>query len=1173
MFNIIVFSKDRPCQLELFLRSVKIFFRNWQNLQFSVLYTYSEPTYCEGYEKLKGIHPEFNYICEKEDQIPFKQNVLNLISDTSPYTLFFVDDNIFRLTFDIQSEAFQIFQNDKSILSLSLRLSPEITYCYSTNSPAPLPKFEPHLIWNWRELSLGNDWSYPMSLDGHVFRTEEIKPLIELAEFYNPNFLEEQLATSPINLSKMICYAHSKIANIPANRVQSTHFNRHGNLMTPAEFNREFLNGKVILLKNILDTQPTAVHQEIYLQLGTLLANNSEPKISIIISCLNQGYALPQIIESLWAQTYQEFEVLIIDRGSIDDTKLVAEALITAYPNGRIQLVNLDNEASSVRDRATVIAKGEHKLFLNPEQVISSTMLSDYLRWVETIPLENLEHWLQSVFYPWQKTQGELERSQCQLKSNLQQTQAGLEQSMQLVQKLSGELHQTQVLLEETKHQLGLTQGNLIQAKSVITAMESSKFWKLRNKWFDFRTSIGVVDEAQSVTPKAIVKFIVKSLLGQIKKARLKTKIIRQDNWHEDKPLVSVIIPCFNYGQYLEEAVDSVLSQTFQDFEIIIVDDGSDDPLTIKVLDELSKPKTQVIRQSNQKLPSARNKGIEAAQGKYICCLDADDVIKPTYLEKCLIRLETENLDICYSWIQEFGDSCEIGKPGQFDIKTLVKQNCAAVSSVFKREMWEKVGGYDPKMVDGYEDWNFWIAIAKMGAIGAQINEPLFLYRKHGSSMIDSAIEKHDLLFKQIQANHQELYSDRRLVKQISQRRQYFFVENGYVNLTHSFNRQPRANSSNVSVEAGNILFALPWITIGGADTVILQVIQALKDRSFNSTICTTMKTSQDMGDSTEKYEELTQSIYHLNNLLEQVTWKEFVFYLIESRKINIIFIAGSTYFYSILPDIKQRFPEVQIIDQLYNEFGHIENNRKYASYIDLNILANETIKEILLKKFGESESKTLVIVHGVDTEIAFNSAKVNEKLILRNNIIPQGKFIVSYMGRFSEEKCPQTFLQIIRKLKNYDDMYFVMIGNGPQYKSIQQEISTLNLEGKIFAPGFVDDNKPYLKISDALVIPSKIEGIPITLMEGLSLGIPIVASRVGGIPSVIADGYNGFTCNPTNVDEFVERIKQIYTDKKLQSQLKENARSYAIKKLDLNRMKNEYSHAFTNLLSQSKST
>ena len=236
---------------------------------------------------------------------------------------------------------------------------------------------------------------------------------------------------------------------------------------------------------------------------------------------------------------------------------------------------------------------------------------------------------------------------------------------------------------------------------------------------------------------------------------------------------------------------------------------------------------------------------------------------------------------------------------------------------------------------------------------------------------------------------------------------------------------------------------------------------------------------------------------------------------------------------------------------------------------IDMNILASQVIEDILLQEYQESKSKTRVIVHGVDTQKEFNSININQKLI--RDIIPNGKFIVSYMGRFSEEKCPLKFVEIVDKLRDNKDIYFLMLGNGPEYDSVKVKISELGLDDKIYAPGFVYDNRPFLKTTKLLIIPSRIEGIPIILMEGLSLGVPVIASKIGGIPDIIIDGYNGFVCDPNNPDEFANKIIKIYSDKNLQNQLKTNARTYAEENLDITKMNNEYINVFLSLLKENE--
>ena len=119
---------------------------------------------------------------------------------------------------------------------------------------------------------------------------------------------------------------------------------------------------------------------------------------------------------------------------------------------------------------------------------------------------------------------------------------------------------------------------------------------------------------------------------------------------------VSVVIPCYNHGQYIDEAVNSILKQTYQDFEIIIVNDGSTDPLTIEKLRAYHKPKTTVIHTENGGPSAARNTGIRTAIGEYILTLDADDWFEATFLAKAVAILDGKpEVGIVTCGIQYFG--------------------------------------------------------------------------------------------------------------------------------------------------------------------------------------------------------------------------------------------------------------------------------------------------------------------------------------------------------------------------------------------------------------------------------------------------------------------------------------------------------------------------------------
>ncbi|MFN7253120.1 MAG: glycosyltransferase family 2 protein [Anaerobacillus sp.] len=226
-------------------------------------------------------------------------------------------------------------------------------------------------------------------------------------------------------------------------------------------------------------------------------------------------------------------------------------------------------------------------------------------------------------------------------------------------------------------------------------------------------------------------------------------------------PLVSIIIPCYNYGLYLEEAVNSALNQTYQNIEVIVVNDASTDLFTLEKLEQLSQLSIKIIHhKENKGISATRNTAVKASAAKYILPLDADDVIDPETVEKTVKILEN-NAEIGFVSMgtRFFGDVNDIYIPPKYNFYTLLYRNIVSPTSLFRKKAWEQVGGYNENYIYGYEDWEFWINLAKNGWHGFSIEEPLFHYRKHGKSMIDTAVKNHHQIINQLMNTHGDLYN------------------------------------------------------------------------------------------------------------------------------------------------------------------------------------------------------------------------------------------------------------------------------------------------------------------------------------------------------------------------------------------------------------------------------
>jgi glycosyltransferase involved in cell wall biosynthesis len=196
-------------------------------------------------------------------------------------------------------------------------------------------------------------------------------------------------------------------------------------------------------------------------------------------------------------------------------------------------------------------------------------------------------------------------------------------------------------------------------------------------------------------------------------------------------PKISVITPCFNHGKFIQEMVESVLNQTFQDFEVIIVNDGSTDD-TAEILRNITSEKVKIIHIENHGPAYARNLAIENARAPIIMNLDADDKIAPDLLEKAYeIFLSNENTGIVHCDAERFGAKSGKLDTGEYTLEAMLFDNRIISQAFFKREDWKIVGGYSDELIYGLEDWDFWLLIIELGRSVFKIPENLVYYRTY----------------------------------------------------------------------------------------------------------------------------------------------------------------------------------------------------------------------------------------------------------------------------------------------------------------------------------------------------------------------------------------------------------------------------------------------------------
>jgi glycosyltransferase involved in cell wall biosynthesis len=621
------------------------------------------------------------------------------------------------------------------------------------------------------------------------------------------------------------------------------------------------------------------------------------------------------------------------------------------------------------------------------------------------------------------------------------------------------------------------------------------------------------------------------------------------------QPLVSVVIPCFNYGLYVEEAIDSVLAQTLKNLEIIVVEGGSTDGFTRPLLESLDKPKTTVLFQSVPTLVGEnRNFGIRHAQGRYICCLDADDVIQPTYLEKAVYLLETYGYDIVSTAYTTFGETQTTFAVR--DIPTLedmLEGNHIMTCAVFRRDRWANTqsGFVDSGRGADHvaEDWRLWIELAAQGARMRNIvHESLLLYRTHGSSLsTEHQVRDLSSQREQIRTALAPILTPEAIKRSLlaSMEFRYCATLGGVMGAT-----QCRPAPVNDGAEGKpTFLLCMGLIINGGAERLLSTVVGHLAGLGWRVVVVSTVDDLTENSKPVSWFTAHTSEVYQLQRFLfDEQERADFIRYLVASRHVDIVLQAGSVLLYRMLKGLRATCPHLAVVDLLFNTApeGHIVSNRKRRAEIDHIITENSEVENWLLEH-GEDRAAISRIYSGISVP---QVDSVDAGALRASLGIAVDSLVFGFSGRLSPEKNPLAIVELAYRCRDMENVYFVMTGGGPLASVVERRKEELRL-GRMIFMGFVDDPATYLAMYDALLLPSVQDGRPVAVMEAMLLGTPCLASRIGGLPEMVEDGVTGFLTPPGDLSVLEQVLRQAASAPALLKKLGEAAEVFAREHFD----------------------
>lgn len=373
----LIFSKDRTMQLRATLESLFLHCKDCDKISLTVIYKVSNLLYRQQYDDLKKRFGNVTFIEEQD----FKQQTLGVIG-TFEYILFLVDDNLFVRDFCL-ADVVRVLRDNHDAIGFSLRLGRNTDYCYMLSSQQALPKFRQagsgilKYYWPGRQY----DFGYPLEVSSSVYRVRDILELLVQLEFSNPNTLEGQMAANSQLYSQarssILCYECSVTFCNPVNVVQHVYDqNRAGANpnYTSERLAQLYRQGLAIDVTRYDGFVSNGVHQEVQLYFGK--KGGDEIRISVVIPCYNQAHYLPEAVESIVNQTYTNWQCIIVNDGSSDNTGEVAGELIKKYSNHDIRLIEKSNGGvADARNTGIDAAESDWVLLLDSDDMFERTFM------------------------------------------------------------------------------------------------------------------------------------------------------------------------------------------------------------------------------------------------------------------------------------------------------------------------------------------------------------------------------------------------------------------------------------------------------------------------------------------------------------------------------------------------------------------------------------------------------------------------------------------------------------------------------------------------------------------------------------------------------------------------------------------------------------------------------
>lgn len=614
----------------------------------------------------------------------------------------------------------------------------------------------------------------------------------------------------------------------------------------------------------------------------------------------------------------------------------------------------------------------------------------------------------------------------------------------------------------------------------------------------------------------------------------LRNEDIARESGATKPAAATVVTPFFNTGPVFRETAASIFNQSLQNFEWVIIDDGSTDPDALAILDEYRSidPRVRVVSHDmNKGLSAARNTGFREARTPFVILVDSDDLIEPTTLEKCVWYLHTHPEA---SWVKGytvgFGAQEYLWTRGFHERAEFLNENLATATTMIRTSAWELAardvvgegsggdgggggGGFDESIRGGMEDWEFWVRCASLGLWGATIPEYLDWYRRRAAQAIGagpwdnlSSQDRVAAFRESLRTKYRSLYSAGRetFPHATPEWHMPFEPVRSDVPVTNPVDLlNPAAGTGDAN--GRRLLLIAPWLTLGGADKFNLAMTRELVERGWSVTIATTVP-----GDNSwqPEFTKHTPDVFVMPHFLRMPDFPVFLRYLIGSRCPDVVMVSNSELGYHLLPYLRAHHPRPTYVDLCHMEEPWWKNGG-YPRYaigcqpsLDANIVSSEHLRQWMVQRGALAERVEVCYVSDTRGMMRDDEARAR---VRREQGLSDDHVVILYAGRLVQQKQPRVFAEAMRLLADQRDTAApwtcLVAGDGPDMGWLRQFVHDNRLGERVRLLGAIPQERmrDYFSASDIFFLPSQWEGIALSVFEAMAMGLVVVGADVGG--------------------------------------------------------------------------